>query len=148
MQRGKPFSIIVPCGSAAANVEFSSIRKQMKEHRSLIGNCVQFLLPRREVAVHAPVNVEVVVMRDDTRNEYIVHLVGFWPRKNVRNSWRNTPVTSECMEEPAIYRAEIVLAGAVERARALSPETKVETKGNMVNIETQQVHEAVIVSLQ
>lgn len=35
MQRGKPFSIIVPCGSAAANVEFSSIRKQMKEHRSL-----------------------------------------------------------------------------------------------------------------
>jgi hypothetical protein len=128
--------------SAAVDGEYST-QRGMGEHRNLIRNAIRHLMPKRHVSIQAPLNVEIVVLQDEKKDETIVHMVGFWPRKNIKNSWHRSP-TSECMEEPALYRAVISTDRSIRQARALSKDTKVESDNSTVKIETQQVHEAII----
>src|SRR3990172_3291841 len=97
------------------------------------------------LSIEAPVNVETVAMRMPG-GETIVHFVGSWPRKNVKNNWKAPLPTTECMEEPAFYRAKLTLDRTVRTAKALDPDTTVTFSGNAVTMETQQVHEALVLS--
>ncbi len=122
-----------------------STPRGLPDHRNLLRNALDYLHPKRETDIDAPVNVESMVMRRGKR-EYIVHLVAMWPRKNVKTYWRAPAPTTEVMEEPARYRATIRSATPVRHARALSRDTSIRLEGHFVKVETGQVHEAIIIS--
>jgi hypothetical protein len=124
-----------------------STPRALPDHRNLIRNALRHLYPQREVVVEAPVNVESVVMRGDTEGEFIVHLVALWPRKNCKTYWLAPAPTTEIMEEPAIYRATASFQKSIRQARALGRDTSVRTDGHTVRLQTDQVHEAIIVNL-
>lgn len=122
-----------------------STQRALSDYRNLIRNALRYLNPDREISVDAPPNVECVAMRGDQQDEYIVHLVGYWPRKNCKTYWQAPAPTTEIMEEPAIYRANIRLAKRIRNARAHNSDTLVRIEGQTVRIQTGQVHEAVII---
>lgn len=124
-----------------------STPRALPDHRYLIRNVLRDLYPSREVAIEAPVNVESVAMRGESNGEIIVHLVALWPRKNCKTHWLAPAPTTEIMEEPAIYRAKIHFQKPVRQVRALNPHTSVTTHGHVITLQTEQVHEAIIVKL-
>ncbi len=124
-----------------------STPRALPDHRNLIRNALRHVYSKREVVVQAPINVESVVMRGGTEGEFIVHLVGLWPRKNCKTHWLAPAPTTEIMEEPAIYRAKVNFAKPVRQARALSPSTSIRMDGHAITLQIEQVHEAVIVNL-
>lgn len=126
--------------------EYAS-QRALPDHCNLIRNAILYLLPNREVIVEAPVNVESVVMTPTAGGEFIVHLVALWPRKNCKTYWLAPAPTTEFMEEPARYRANVTVRKKIRRARALSPQTMVRVVGDTVRVETEQVHETVIISV-
>ena len=120
--------------------------RALPDHRNLLRNALRLLHENREVQVDAPVNVESMVMRGGAKGEYIVHLVGCWPRKNVKTYWQAPAPTTEIMEEPGLYRATLEFAAPIRQARAVSRDTSVRTVGRTLKLETGQVHEAIIVT--
>jgi hypothetical protein len=126
--------------------EYAS-QRALPDHRNLIRNAIQYLHPNREVIVKAPVNVESVVMRGRAGGELVVHLVALWPRKSCKTYWLAPAPTTEFMEEPARYRANVTVGKKIRGARALSSETMVRVVDDTVRVETEQVHETVIISV-
>jgi len=123
-----------------------STARALPDHRNLLRNALRYLHPSREAEIQAPVNVESMVMRGSGNGDYIVHLVGLWPRKNSKTHWLAPAPTTEVMEEPARYRATINFGRRVRRARALSAHTTVQIEGHSVKVDTGEVHEAILVS--
>lgn len=124
-----------------------STPRALPDHRNLIRNALRNVYSRREVVVEAPINVESVVMRGESTGELIIHLVALWPRKNCKTHWLAPAPTTEIMEEPAIYRAKIHFQKPVRQVRALNPHTSITTDGHVITLQTEQVHEAIIVKL-
>ncbi|MDA2929535.1 hypothetical protein MYX84_06245 [Acidobacteria bacterium AH-259-O06] len=131
--------------SAPLDGEYSSLRA-MAEHRNLIRNIMRHLLPKRQVTVEAPLNVEAVVMQDDAKERMIVHMVGFWARKNIKSHWLQPLPSAEPMEAGALYRAKITADRRIRSAKALHEQTRLEIVGDAVSVETEQIHEAIIIS--
>lgn len=88
--------------------EYAS-QRALPDHRTLIRNAIQYLHPNPEVIVEAPVNVESVEMTPMAAGEFIVHLVALWPRKNCKTYWLAPAPTTEFMEEPARYPANVTI---------------------------------------
>lgn len=79
-------------------------RYHLEEHRILMRNIVKALAPMLPVEVQAPLNVESVVNWQESKNRYVVHLIGYNPTKWMAvGELRPTPA----MEEPPNYQATI-----------------------------------------
>lgn len=118
----------------------------LPEHRMFIANAVRSLLPQPAIDVVAPLNVESVIRRDASRNGYIVHFIAFIGVRDGQ-SQTSAEILVPLMEQMWRYRARILLTTPARHASAHSPETVVKAQGNAVEIETQQIHEAVSIDL-
>ncbi len=117
----------------------------LPEHRMLVRNIVTGMLPPPPVSVAAPLNVETVVTIDRKRNRYIVHLIAFLGVRDAHSTSTNQSLVP-LMEEMWRYRARVRFEGQVREASALSPRTGIRLTGNTVELETSEIHEAVVVT--
>ena len=117
----------------------------MPEHRRLIGNIVESLKPSSLVEIDAPLNVETVITEKD--DKIFIHLVTFNPIRQANTlPTLNTPIRPSIrMEEAAIYRASVEVKVPFGSAKAFYPETKLEVKGNKINILCERVYEVIII---
>jgi len=97
------------------------------------------------VRVEAPLNVESVITLDRARRHYIIHLVDSWRAGRAIRMNRETLIAP--MEEGWKYTARVFLDSPFKRARAASTSARVQSKGSSVEIETSEVHDALIIEL-
>jgi len=118
----------------------------LPEHRVFIRNVVRHLSPPMAVRVEAPLNVESVITLDRARRHYIIHLVGFMAVRDGQSRMNRETLIAP-MEEGWKYTARVFLDSPFKRARAASTSARVQSKGSSVEIETSEVHDALIIEL-
>lgn len=118
----------------------------LPEHRMFVANAVRSVLPQPAIDVIAPINVESVIRRDDSRNRYIVHFIAFIGTRDGQ-SQTSTQILVPLMEQMWRYRARITLKAPVRGASAHNADTEVRVQGNSIEISAQQIHEAVSIEL-
>jgi hypothetical protein len=118
----------------------------LPEHRMVVQNVIQSMLASPPVSVTAPLNVESVITFDRPRNRYIVHFIGFIGVRDGQSKTSNE-ILVPVMEEMWRYRAKIKLHSTVKRAFAHNPNTQVSVKGQNVSVDTQQIHESLVIEL-
>lgn len=118
----------------------------LPEHRMLVRNLIQSMLPDPPISVAAPLNVESVITFDRARNRYIIHFIAFIGVRDAHSTATNQSLVA-LMEESWRYRATIHCAVPIRRASALSPSTGVRVTANVAGIDTGEVHEAAILDL-
>jgi hypothetical protein len=116
------------------------------EHRMLVRNVINALLPASSIAVSAPLNVESVITRDRAHNRYVVHLVGFVGVRDAHSTATNQSLVP-LMEEMWQYRAQIRLNQPVRRAWTSSTGSHVEVRDRTVHLATDRIHESVLIEL-
>jgi hypothetical protein len=131
--------ICVPCALDAAYVgDF-----RMPEHRTLIANLIRHLNPKPSVTVRAPLNVEIVVSRDEARQRLLVHLICF--AGSVTSAAvafpKGTRVLPPVMAEPMDYRARVHVREPFAKAEVAGPETDISVNGNDVDLQISTPHE-------
>jgi hypothetical protein len=118
----------------------------LPEHRMLVRNLVTSMLPAPLVSVWAPLNVESVITTDQKNNRYIIHFVAFLGVRDAHSTATNQSLVP-LMEEMWRYRARIQVEGQVRHASALSSRSEVREIERGVQLDTGEIHEAVIVDL-
>jgi Hypothetical glycosyl hydrolase 6 len=118
----------------------------LPEHRLFIRNLVRHLSPALPVRVDAPLNVESVITMDRKGGRYIIHLIGFMAVRDGQ-SRLNRETLIPPMEESWKYTARVRIDVPFKRARAASSSARVERRGEALEIETGEVHDALIVEL-
>jgi hypothetical protein len=104
------------------------------------------MLPAPLVSVWAPLNVESVITADQKNNRYIIHFVAFLGVRDAHSTATNQSLVP-LMEEMWRYRARIQFEGQVRHASALSSRSEVREIERGVQLDTGEIHEAVIVDL-
>jgi hypothetical protein len=142
-EHGKGRVVYVPCSPDAALM--SNFR--IPENRYLIRNLIRLLRPKPTVNVDAPLNVEAVVANDEARRRLLVHLICFSaPATATAAAFPHGKlVLPPMMEEPMAYDARVRVSRPFSKARAFSPDTKVEVKGDSIQVRTSAIHEIVII---
>jgi len=118
----------------------------LPEHRMFIRNVISSLLPPPIISVSAPLNIESVITFDRSRNRHIIHFIGFVGLRDAHSTSTNLSLVP-LMEEMWRYRARVRLDSPVRKALAATPNTEVRVQGTTVEIDTAQVHEALIVEV-
>ncbi len=118
----------------------------LPEHRMLVRNLVKSMLPTPTVSVSAPLNVESVITFDRKRNRHIIHFVAFLGVRDAHSTATDQSLVP-LMEEMWRYRARIRLEAPIRRASALSPRTEVRFDATRVDLDTAEIHDAVIIEL-
>jgi len=137
-RHGKGEVIYLPCGPDGALAgEF-----RMPEHRLLIRNIIHYLNPRPEIVIDAPLNVEAIVTKDDANNRFIIHFVSYFsPTPPTIGSH----VLISPMEEMFQYNATVTVRFPIKRVEALNPATRVVQQGEKVELEMDDIHEALLI---
>lgn len=131
-------SVYLPCSpDGALGGEF-----RMPEHRFLIRNILRYLNPKPEVVIDAPLNVESVITYDDTNNRFIIHFVSYFsPTPPTIGSH----VLMSPMEETFQYNATVEVQFPITRTEALNSTTQIAQQGNKIELEINEIHEALVV---
>jgi hypothetical protein len=96
--------------------------------------------------VSAPLNVESVITHDRERNRHVIHFVAFLGVRDAHSTATDQSLVP-LMEEMWRYRAQIRLEAQVRRASALSPRTEIRFDATKVDLDTAEIHDAVIIEL-
>jgi hypothetical protein len=141
-RHGQGKIVFVPCALDAAFIG----DYRMPEHRQLIRNLVRYLHPQPEALIAAPLNVEAIVTRDETRNRLLMHLVSFWGPATASAAVfpQGGRVLPTQMEEAMPYEASIQLNRAFTRATAAGADTKILRQESTVRLQTANVHEVIV----
>ena len=116
----------------------------LPEHRLLIGNALRYLYPNPPVSVKTSVNVESVVRWDGQNSRYLIHFIPYIGVRDVLAT-RDRKISVPPIQESFWHRTQVSLALPVKSARALSPRSRVNTNGNTVHLETDEIHEVLVV---
>jgi hypothetical protein len=117
----------------------------LPEHRMLVRNIVKSMLPPQAISVAAPLSVETVITTDRKRNRHIIHFIAFLGVKDAHSAATNQSLVP-LMEEMWRYRASIQIRDSIGSVSALSPRSVIRVAGNAVELETSEIHEAVVVA--
>ena len=118
----------------------------LPEHRMFIRNVVRSLSPDAPVNIDAPLNVESVIRFDPARNRYVIHWITFLGVRDGQ-SQTSTEILVPLMEQMWRYRARVRLRKPVRHASAYHSGTAVTVERNIVDIDTQQIHEVLSIEL-
>ena len=139
---GRGMTAYVPFSAEAAYLSDFPL----PEHRLFVRNLVRNLSPPIAVRVEAPLNVESVITLDRVRRRYIIHLIGFMAVRDGQSRMNRETLIAP-MEEGWKCTARVSLDSPIKRARAASSSARVQSKGSFVEMETSEVHDALIVEL-
>jgi hypothetical protein len=116
----------------------------LPEHRLIIRNVVRYLLPSPAVQVEAPLNVESVIRHDAKNSRYVIHFISY---VGVRDAVApvDRPLLVPAIEEGWTYKARISFGSAVRKARSLNAQSLVAVKGKTVELDTSDIHEALVI---
>jgi hypothetical protein len=110
----------------------------------LIRNLVRHLNPSPPIQVDAPTTTEVVSTNDRAGSRYIIHFVECRP--GLVLSGTRAAFKPNVMEDPPLYRARILLQHRPQHVATLSPKTQLTQKDNRLELQIEDVHEAVVIS--
>jgi hypothetical protein len=118
---------------------------ELPEHRILLRNVVESLVPSPVVSVKAPINVETVVRQ--TKDKIYVHFTSYNPIRQATTLPRlDKPIRPSLrMEEAMIFKASIKVKKSFKSAVAASSQTQVSVQGDMVNILCDRVYEVIVI---
>jgi hypothetical protein len=116
----------------------------LPEHRLIIRNLVRHLHPTPAIQVEAPTTTEVVVTNDRAGSRYIIHFVECRP--GLVMSGTGSSFKPNVMEDPPLYRARILLQQHPRTVTTLSHTTQLNQKERVIDLQIEEVHEAVIIS--
>lgn len=119
---------------------------RMKEHRLLVHNLLQHLYSNPPFRIDAPLNVEATITHDAEGRRYVLHFVGYNSLRTI-NTENSPRVLPPLMEEPLVYRAKVEVFVPFQSVRALSPKTTLKRVGTSIDFSTDEIHEAIIISL-
>lgn len=119
---------------------------RMKEHRLLVRNLLRHLYSNPPFRIDAPLNVEATITHDAKGRRYVLHFVGYNSLRTI-NTGNSPRVLPPLMEEPLIYRAKVEVFVPFQSVRALSPKTTLKRVGTSIEFSTDEIHEAIIISL-
>lgn len=114
------------------------------EHRHLIANLLRALDPDPPVRISAPANVETVVTREKNSQRHIIHFVQFQGIRDAGGS-RDRTFEVPLMDESVFYQARMDFNRPVREARPAGSNSRVRATGNKVILETNGIHEAVVI---
>jgi hypothetical protein len=116
----------------------------LPEHRLLIRNVIRHLNPNPPITISAPLNVESVVRQDVRNHRYIIHLIAFMGVRDAVAPGAGGILVPP-IEEGWRYTAHVSFRDDIRSIKALNPKTRLTTKGNTVELETGDIHEALII---
>ncbi len=142
-QHGTGNVIFVPCSPDAAFIG----DYRMPEHRHLIRNLVRYLNPKPAILVTAPLNVEIVITRDEERSRLLIHFLCFsGPATATAAAFPNGKrVLPTLMEEPIHYAATIKIHRPFARVTVVGPDAHLTRKGDSLRLATSAVHEILVI---
>jgi hypothetical protein len=114
------------------------------EQRILLRNLVRYLHPNPALKVEAPLTTEVVVTQDRRSRKYILHFIGY--HANRGRVGMVTPYAPTVGEEQPLYRARVWIPEPPRQVGRLSQKTQISQEGNVISLQIEEVHEAVIIS--
>lgn len=117
------------------------------EARLLLRNLVRWLNPAPLVEVVAPLNVEAVVTDDPVARLVRVHLLAYLSPPATTPAKNRPYVLPPLIEEPLLYRANILFNRPCASFKTLNPETSLTIKDTQaVQLLVNDVHETLIAS--
>lgn len=137
---GEGQSCYIPFAPDAAYVG----KYPLPEHRKLLGNVIRSLWPKPELEMEAPLTVEVVPTEDRATGRHIIHFIGYQAGRVVDAV--GSPRIPNVMEEPLLYRAKVRLARTPREVTALGEKTRISQEGNRIDLQIEDIHEAIIIS--
>jgi hypothetical protein len=111
------------------------------EARKLLRNAVRFLNPTPRIDITAPANVETVATDDPANRTLRVHLLGYNSPPQTTPAKGRPFVIPGLIEDAPQYRASVSFAGPIRSAKCLNPSTKIQRKGNRVDLSIADLHE-------
>ncbi len=117
------------------------------EHRDLIASLIDLLDPEPPLRIQAPLNVEVVVTRDERRERIYVHFLAFWATipATAAPFPEGKKVLPPLMEEELPYDAAINLRFPASNVWALDPRTQIKREAQRISIRIASAYEVVVI---
>ena len=133
----------VVCVPAAPDASWGA-EYRMPEQRYLIRNIIRYLNPTPPVVVDAPSTVEIAVHKDGAERWIVHFLSGVAGGVYTRGL---SPHSLGPVQEARIYRASVTFGMRVKNVKVLGPTSQIRRKGRTIHLQTEEVHEALVVEV-
>jgi len=114
------------------------------EARKLLRNAVRLLNPVPLLEITAPASVEAVVTDDSATRTLRMHLLGYNSPPQTTPAKDRPFVLPGLIEDLPQFNASILLSPKIRSAKALNPSTKIQRRGNRLDVNVADIHETLI----
>jgi hypothetical protein len=139
-QVGKGTVLIFACSPDFATAS----EHHIVEARKLLANAVRFLNPTPRLRISAPATVEAVVTDDPKTRTLRVHLLGYNAPPQTTPAKERPFILPGLIEDSPRYQATLTLEQRLRSAKAFNKSTGLKRRGNVVNLEINDIHEVIV----